>query len=356
MAKSEHLQILLQGVISWNNWRAENPEIRPELGGAMLSKAKLNGINLADADLSNAILDKAQLNDASFYLADLRGAHFESAELKNSDLGGSNLTGAQLQEADIRWANISEANLSQANLAGAQLSGSNLSKTKFFGTDLTGCYVYAISAWDLETDNSTKQSDLVITEPNEYKVTVDNLEVAQFVHLMLKHKKLGKVIQTISTKAVLILGRFTTERKAILDAVADELRRTNFLPIIFDFEKPDTRDCTETIRTLASLSVFVIVDITNPKSVPQELMATVPDFKIPFVPILEKGYDQYSMFPDFQMYPWVLRPVIYSTREELVENFRMVILNRAWQKHIELQTQRNAAFAAMSIDDIIKSQ
>jgi hypothetical protein len=40
-----------------------------------------------------------------------------------------------------------------------------------------------------------------------------------------------------TSKAVLILGRFTDERKAVLDALRDELRKRNYLPILFDFDK-----------------------------------------------------------------------------------------------------------------------
>ena len=35
-------------------------------------------------------------------------------------------------------------------------------------------------------------------------------------------------------KTVLILGRFTAERKAVLDALRDELRKRNYLPILFE--------------------------------------------------------------------------------------------------------------------------
>jgi hypothetical protein len=49
-------------------------------------------------------------------------------------------------------------------------------------------------------------------------ITVDNIEVAQFIYLMLHNEKIRDVIDTITSKAVLILGRFTGERKAVLDA------------------------------------------------------------------------------------------------------------------------------------------
>jgi hypothetical protein len=61
----------------------------------------------------------------------------------------------------------------------------------------------------------------------------------------------------------------------VLDGIREELRRRDWVPILFDFDKPTQRDFTETILTLAGLARFVIADITNPKSSPLELQATV---------------------------------------------------------------------------------
>ena len=65
------------------------------------------------------------------------------------------------------------------------------------------------------------------------------------------------MIDTITSKAVLILGRFTDERKAVLDALREELRKRNYLPILFDFDAPARRNLTETITLLARMARFI---------------------------------------------------------------------------------------------------
>jgi hypothetical protein len=85
----------------------------------------------------------------------------------------------------------------------------------------------------------TKQQNLIITRENEPAVTVDN--IAQFMYLLLHNEDVRDVIDTVNSKAVLILGRFTDERKTVLDALREELRKRNYLPILFDFDVPATR-------------------------------------------------------------------------------------------------------------------
>src|SRR2546421_693848 len=86
---------------------------------------------------------------------------------------------------------------------------------------------------------------------------------AELIYMLLNNAEIRNVIDTITSKVVLILGRFTPERKFVLDAIRDVLRQHNYLPILFDFEKPSSRDFTETVRTLAHMSRFILADITE---------------------------------------------------------------------------------------------
>jgi hypothetical protein len=114
-----------------------------------------------------------------------------------------------------------------------------------------GGRLFHAASWSSEQD----QSDLVITAANESAVVVDNLEVAQVVYLLLKNNKIRNVVDTVGKKGVLVLGRFTPERKAVLGAIRGKLREFGFVPMMFDFEKLDQRDFTETIGILASMSI-----------------------------------------------------------------------------------------------------
>src|SRR5262249_12262587 len=175
------------------------------------------------------------------------------------------LTEANLSEANLVGVNLIGANLREADLRAAILLGSDLT-----AADLTGCSIYGVSAWGLKLER-TKQQNLVINRPQEPTVTVDNIEIAQFIYLLLHNEKIRDVIDTIGKKGVLLLGRFTEGRMVILERLREKLRDLGFVPMVFNFDKPETKDFTETVRLLANLSKFVIVDITNPRSAPLEL-------------------------------------------------------------------------------------
>jgi hypothetical protein len=133
-----------------------------------------------------------------------------------------------------------------------------------------------------------------------------------------------------------------TAKLQILERLREKLRSLGFVPMVFNFDKPETKDFTETVRLLANLSRFVIVDITNPRSTPLELQATVPDYMVPFVPILEKDQDPFAMFVDLQnKYDWVLEPVIvYPSADRLIEVTEEKIVRPAEAKFNELLARR----------------
>jgi hypothetical protein len=221
--------------------------------------------------------------------------------------------------------------------------------------NLTGCRIYGVSVWGLKLNKGTTQQNLVITEEGEPEITIDNIEVAQFIHLLLHNEKIRGVIDTIGKKGVLILGRFTEGRIATLERLRDELRKRDYLPLVFNFEKPETKDFTETVRTLAGLSRFIIADITAPKSTPLEAQVVVPDYMVPFVPIIEQDEQPFAMFKDLWVKydKWVFAPISYSSVEELVQGLDKGIIEPALVRFDDLVKKKAEDLPVRRMADFI---
>ena len=227
MANDEHVAILRRGLDAWIEWRRNYP-VRVDLSDASLAEEDFSGADFSGADLSGADLSRAAFESTDFSGADLSGAVLVRSNFTEAVFTGANLKGAYLTSTDLTRANFTGANLSGADLEDATMVG-----TDFTGADLTGSRVHGASAWDLKLAGA-KQQNVVITSTasSEPEITVDNIEVAQFIYLLLHNEKIRDVIDTITSKAVLILGRFTPERKKVLDAIREELRNRELLPIL----------------------------------------------------------------------------------------------------------------------------
>src|SRR5206468_2621441 len=115
----------------------------------------------------------------------------------------------------------------------------------------------------------------------------------------------------------------------------------DYLPILFDFEKPVNRNLTETVATLAHMSRFVIADITDAKSICQELQRIVPSLpSLPVQPLLLASQYEYGMFEDFVGYPWVLEPYRYQNAETLMRTLDKCVVGPAIKKAREIE-ERN---------------
>lgn len=331
MANKEHLRILKQGVAIWNQWRMENPHIQPDLSGANLNETGLAGANLKKANLyeatlyrcvlSGSILIRADLTGVNLYSATVTGANLNKAILKRAYIKGADFTDAKLIEADLTTAHLVEANFEKANLAGSR--------------------IYGISAWDLILKGAI-QTDLIITPLGKPIITVDNLEVAQFIYLLLHNEKIRYIIDTITTKVILILGRFTKERKAVLDTIREELRKYDYVPIMFDFERPTNRDFRETVSTLAHLARFVIADVTDPKIVLEEI-PHIAEIAVPIIPLLSEGSgDEPVTIKNLRINHFsILGTYRYKNRDDLLASLKEKVIDPAETKVKELGDRRN---------------
>ena len=340
MANEKHFNILRQGANAWNSWRVANRHIRPELSQVDFEKEirsgpgpydlpDLSGFDFSGGNLNgivwrNSIVDHCNFDDCQIDYADLCFSSFLECTFRRTSMRATKIGSSSFGECEFENADLAYCSAEETSFKGSIISDSSLNHVQLVKADLSDVVlhntsVYGISAWDLELEGA-KQSDLMITD-DWPTLTVDSIEVAQFICLLVKSSKIRDVIDTLVSRVVLILGRFSPEGKPTLHRIQDLLRDRGYVSIIFDFKGPESRDLTETIRTLAHLSRFVIVDLTDPSSVPHELAAVVPLLpSVPVQPLIRAGNRPYGMFEHIHRYPWVMSLQEYNPAnlEEIV--------------------------------------
>ena len=145
MANPEHLKIFNKGVEVWNNWRKNNPEIKPDLQDIKISAPDL--INMINMDLSIVNLVRAKFSNVDLSNTNLCGANladsiFSNVDLTHTDLSSAYLTSATFVNAmlpDVNFisAVIINTNIKTALLDGADLNGSFIGFTMFCDTNLS---------------------------------------------------------------------------------------------------------------------------------------------------------------------------------------------------------------------------
>ena len=353
----------------WNRWRKANLRIRPDL-----REIELSGRFLSCLDLHNARLDGAVLNRTDLRMSDLSGASLKSANLLSSDLSGArcceanfadanlggarleatDLSGAKLRRVNLRSANLFEANLTKATLVDADLPGAKLDRAnledavfrncdlgyasfvnaRLSGTRITGCVARYVNAKRIEIGPGVVQKDLILGNvvSSIYgglyirKIDANDLRTASFVGELERPDALTHLINAGTKYMVLLLGSFDQKGREVLSAVENNLWKSGRIPIVFEFEGPSQRALVDAVRFFAVLSEFLIVDISDPRSVAFELNALVPDLAVPVVPLIREGVKPFAMFADLQRkYSWVLRPFAYRTTRQIDQQFPAII-------------------------------
>jgi hypothetical protein len=309
---------------------------------------------LKSVDFANANLIEADLRDR-----DLTGANFHEANLGGAKLHNAVLTKANFCRTDFYKTELPGATLNNANLQGTQLAKTNIERAK-----LIGCKVYGMSAWDLKGTPKVQRDFIIRYQQeregendegkNENQLSIDNLYVAQFMYMLLNNKNLRTVIDATTSKIVLILGRFTPKvRKDVLIATRNALRKKGYVPILFDFDPPDKRDLTETIQLVANLAKFVIADLTNPNSIPQELSHIVPNLpSVPIQPILLAPHKEYPLFEHWRRSPWVLSEFFYNNERHLIGHLDDKVITPATTRLKWMSSQASLTDALREIEKL----
>ena len=119
-----HFEKLIERAGAWNEWRAANPGIIPDLSHVSLTpgQKQFGPVNGGPINLSAVNLFKADLSNATLIEADLRNAELAEADLMNARLNQADLRGANLTDAVLSGADLADVRFDQAIIIGANLS------------------------------------------------------------------------------------------------------------------------------------------------------------------------------------------------------------------------------------------
>jgi len=325
---------------------------RANLFKANLSQADLAGANLNSADLSGAFLIRANLSGANLYGACLKGANLGQASLfraklvkanlSQASLFKSDLSEADLSEADLEGANLQEAVLERTNLRSARLANANLCfatllKTNLEGAVLDRCAVYGTSLWDVNLADS-HQRDLDIMPAQQPVLSVDSLQTAQLVGMLLHHENARYEVFSITLNTVLVIGRFPPEREPVLSAIKEALRQCEYSPLVLDFHVAGSGDKNEIVKTLGRMSRFIVADLTGDRRIAETLDAVVHFLpSLPIQPIGQAAAEDAAASRHYHRYRWVLPFWCFNDPGDLAARFGREVIAPAERHAAEIR-------------------
>ena len=115
------------------------------------------------------------------------------------------------------------------------------------------------------------------------------IEDVRALALRLDGAEVSRMLSYVAERSVLILGRFTSARKPTLELIRREIstKPRQYVPILFDFDRPHELTMLESVLRFAAVSRFVIADLSDPKWVLAEFGKIVGAFNsLPIVPII----------------------------------------------------------------------
>lgn len=258
-------------------------------------------------NFSGAVIKEVWVNNAFAESIDFRGATFNSVDIHEGDFSYGKFQDCTFENCRFHKTILTKAYFDGATFRNCSLDRSNLAGASFRVKEITETVVYGISAWDLEIDEGSLQSKLVIEQSYQFysemieaghlPLMVDDIELAQFVYYLTNHKKLRNTLDILNQKGVLLLGKFKNGGLERLYHLRDWFSGQNYLPMIFDFERPQAMDYTETVVTMGGLARLVVADLSGP-SVPHELAKIIDDFQKPVIGYTDS--EPYSMLRDLQ--------------------------------------------------------
>lgn len=141
-------------------------------------------------------------------------------------------------------------------------------------------------------------------------------------------------------RTVVVLARFTEERKTFYEDILDNLRKHRYRPSLYDSVEVHGRGAAGSV-SVARLARFVIADITDDENLTQEVMEMASYMpSVPVQPIFNAVKGEWEDFEYFRHYRSalerlrlhnrnILAPIRYEDQQELLSHLQERIITAA---------------------------
>jgi len=223
---------------------------------------------ITDGHFNGARFISAKLEEVQFKDVELRGAHFEDA-----DACGARFLYVKMQHSS--WIN---ACLRHAHFFEVCCDGAVFDRCKILGIGI--CRV---------SGKPSLQRDLNCGGDKE-PLLVDDLRLAPFIHELRYEDGFGRFADALTSKVVLILGRFSDARMPLLERIHGRLRALGYIPQLIKFPCDGLLDPGSVVNIAAMCSRFVIADVSDAREVIREVVGILSQLRPVVVkPIMEVG-------------------------------------------------------------------
>jgi hypothetical protein len=328
--------------VAWNQFRLEKPGpvTFRQVNFSKMKCPPLRGFDFTGCRFLQCTFDETEFHRCLFSWARFR-TRIHHAAFLDCDFTKTSFTNCDIEVVVWNRSTLYLANIRKCQIRNNTFTATSLISCQMTGSSLTDSKVYAVNIWDLNLKNTLQANLIVQPDPapgggRQYQpVSVNDIELAQFIGLILNNEKLSDVLSVMTSKIILLLGRFTPARKKVLNSLRDELKNRGYSPIIFDFNVPRKKDMIGTVQTLSQMAGLIIADLTEGTSVPFELGTIVQQLgTTPVLPILQKGFQPFAMARSLRRYACVMD--LYEYRPSTLLRDLPMLLRRLERKRKEL--------------------
>ena len=175
----DYIALLKSGIDKWAAERMSNPAFRPILRDVNLA-AEFGGPDFYDlpefagVDFSNSDMHMASLRNCSFFdcnfddarltCTDMVDAYFVNCTFRRtcmrvSKIGDAKFEDCVFENCDMSYCSAEETSFKSSTFTNTKMKHMSLVHTDFSNAKLEGCFLYGISSWDLNLDNTCPYCD-----------------------------------------------------------------------------------------------------------------------------------------------------------------------------------------------------